>query len=356
MHGMLRVGGHSAPGRLGRLAGAATLAACMLAAGRPAQAADPDVVVLRNGDRIHGEIKSLQYGRLELSTTSMGTIYVEWDKVAGLTSRLFFEIELTDGSRYFGSLEPAGTDMLGVALDGQVTPVPMARVVRIRLIKSSFWDRIDGAISLGANYTKSSGVGQGSLSVSLRTRRQAFEFSTDLSTTITLQPDQPDQTRTAFNVSYLKLLRHRWFVPATGKLERNTDLGLDLRSSAGGGIGRYLVQTNRALLGTAGGLLVNRENAVEGETTTNIEAFAAATYEFFTYDSPKTSLDMTFAVFPSLNVSGRYRTDFSLALSREVLPDFTIGATAYDSYDSKPPAGSSSTHDIGISLTIGWTF
>jgi len=353
---MLRVGGYSASGRFGRLAGAATLAACMLAAGRPVMAADTDVVVLRNGDRIHGEIKGLQYGRLELSTTSMGTIYVEWDKVAGLTSRMFYEIELMDGSRYYGSLEPAAPDMIGVALEGQVTPLDVARVVRIRLIKSSFWDRIDGSISMGANYTKSSGIGQGSLSVSLRTRRRAFEFSTDFSTTITVQPDQPDQSRTAFNVSYLKLLRHRWFVPATGKLERNTDLGLDLRSSAGGGLGRYFVQTNRSLLGTAGGLLVNRENAVEGDSTTNIEAFVSATYEFFTYDTPKTSLDTAFSLFPSLNVSGRYRTDFSLTLSREVLPDFTIGATAYDSYDSKPPAGSSSTHDIGISLTIGWTF
>jgi Protein of unknown function, DUF481 len=356
MHGMLRVGGHSASGRLGRLAGAATLAACMLAVDRPALAADTDVAVLRNGDRIHGEIKGLQYGRLELSTTSMGTIYVEWDKVAGLTSRMFYEIELTDGSRYYGSLEPAAHDMIGVALEGQTTPLEVWRVVRIRLIKSSFWDRIDGAISMGANYTKSSGIGQGSLSVNLRTRRRAFEFSTDFSTTVTVQPDQPDQSRTSFAVSYLKLMSHRWFLPATGRLERNTDLGLDLRSSAGGGIGRYLVQTNRSLLGTAGGMLVNRENGVEGETTTNVEAFVALTYEFFTYDTPKTSIDTTFALFPSLNVSGRYRTDFSLTLSREVLPDFTIGATAYDSYDSKPPAGSSSTHDIGISLTIGWTF
>jgi hypothetical protein len=356
MHGMLRLGGHSASGRLGRLAGAAALVACLLAAAGPAWAADPDVVLLRNGDRIHGEIKSLQYGRLELSTTSMGTIYVEWDKVAGLTSRMFYEIELTDGSRYFGSLEPAGADMLGVTLEGQITPLSLARVVRIRLIKSSFWDRIDGSINLGANYTKSSGIGQGSLSVSLRTRRRAFEFSSDFSTTITVQPDQPDQARTAFNVSYLKLMRNRWFVPATGKLERNTDLGLDLRSSAGGGIGRYFVQTNRSLLGTAGGLLVNRENAVEGETTTNIEAFLSATYEFFTYDTPKTSLDMAFGLFPSLNVGGRYRTDFSLTLSREVVKDFTVGVTAYDSYDSKPPEGSLSTHDFGISLTIGWTF
>jgi hypothetical protein len=356
MHGMLRIGGLTAPARLGRLARASVLAAGVLAAAGPALAADTDLVALKNGDRLHGEIKSLQYGRLEFKTTTMSTVYVEWDKVAGLVSPNFFELELMDGSRYYGSLEPADAGTLGVALEGQINALDVAQVVRIRRIKSSFWDRIDGSISLGASYTRSSEIGQGSLSASLRTRRPAFELSTDFSTTITVQPDQPDQSRTAFGVSYLRLMRNRWFVPAVGKLERNTDLGLDLRSSVGGGVGRYAVQTNRSLLGAAGGLVLNRENPVDGDSTTNVEAFFSATYEFFTYDTPKTSIDTAFSLFPSLNVGGRYRTEFSLTLSREIVSDFTIGATVYDSYDSKPPAGSSSTHDFGISLTIGWTF
>jgi len=353
---MLRIGGLSAPARLGRLARASVLAAGVLAAAGPALAADTDIVVLKNGDRFHGEIKGMEYGRLQLLTTTMSTVYVEWDKVAGLVSPNFFELELMDGTRYYGSLEPADAGTLAVALEGQTNALDVWQVVRIRRIKSSFWDRIDGSISLGANYTRSSEIGQGSLSASLRTRRPAFEVSTDFSTTITVQPDQPDQSRTAFSVSYLRLMRNRWFVPAVGKLERNTDLGLDLRSSVGGGMGRYVLQTNRSVLSAAGGLLLNRENPVEGDTTTNVEAFVATTYEFFTYDTPKTSIDTTFALFPSLNVSGRYRTDFSLTLSREIVKNFTVGVTAYDSYDNKPPGGSSSTHDLGISLTIGWTF
>jgi len=353
---MTRGGNPSTRARLGPIARAALLAMCLAAGARPAAAADTDLVILKNGDRLHGEIKGMQYGRLQLSTTTMSTVYVEWDKVAGLTSPRFFEFELMDGSRYYGSLEPADAGALGVALEGQVTPLDVARVVRIRRIKSSFWDRIDGSISLGASYTRSSEIGQGSLSVSVSSRRPAFELKTDFSTTITVQPDQPDQSRTVGSVSYLKLMRNRWFVPGTGKLERNTDLGLDLRSSAGAGIGRYYVQTNRSMLGAAAGLVLNRENPVDGDSTTNVEAFFATTYEFFTYDTPKTDIDMQFSLYPSLTVSGRYRTEFSLTLSREIVKDFTIGATAYDSYDSKPPAGSSSTHDFGISLTIGWTF
>jgi len=43
-----------------------------------------DVVVLVNGDRITGEIKSLEYNQLKLSTYHMGTLYIEWDKIASL--------------------------------------------------------------------------------------------------------------------------------------------------------------------------------------------------------------------------------------------------------------------------------
>ena len=61
-------------------------------------------------------------------------------------------------------------------------------------------------------------------------------------------------------------------------------------------------------------------------------------------------------LYPSLTVGGRYRTEFDLGLKREIVKDFTVGVTVYDSYDSKPPAGSSSTHDLGITLSVGWTF
>ena len=356
MHRIMRAAILPFVARVTPAARVALLALCVLAAGRPAEAADTDVVVLRNGDRMHGEIKGMQYGRLQFSTTTMSTVYVEWDKVAGLVSPSFFEFELMDGARYYGSLEPADAGALGVAFEGQITALDAARVVRIRLIKSSFWDRLDGSISLGASYTKSSGIGQGSVNVSVGTRRPAFELRTDFSTTVTVQPDQPDQSRTVGSVSYLKMMRNRWFVPGTGRLERNTDLGLDLRSSVGGGIGRYFVQTNQSVLGAAAGLVLNRENPVDGDSTTNVEAFFGATYEFFTYDTPKTDIDTRFLIYPSLTVSGRYRTEFNLTLSREIVKDFTVGATAYDSYDNKPPAGSSSTHDFGISLNIGWTF
>ena len=356
MQRMLRAGMLTAFVRPRRVIRAALCLACVLAAGGAALAADTDLVVLRNGDRIHGEIKRLQFGRLELSTASMSTIYVEWDKVVGLVSPNFFEVETRDGARYYGSFESDAPGTLGVALEGTTTPLDILTVVRIRRIKESFWDRLDGSVNLGASYTRSSEIGQGSLSVDVGTRRPKFEVSLTFDTTVTVQPDQPDQSRTAGQAAYNKLLRNRWYIPGSVRFERNTDLGLDLRTSVAGGLGRYLVQSNRSLFGAGAGLVVNNENPVEGDSTQNIEAFFGVSYEYFTYDTPKTNFDTAFVLYPSLNVGGRYRTELDLSVSREIVSDFTVGVTVYDSYDSKPPGGSSSGHDFGISLTVGWTF
>jgi len=356
MHGMTRAAASTIGARLTWVTWVALLLSCLPAAVRPAMAADTDLVVLRNGDRLHGELKALQYGRLELSTSSMGTVYVEWDKVVEVVSPSFFEVEMMDGMRYYGSFQAGDPGTLAVALEGRTTPLSLALVVRLRPLKSSFWDRIDGSIDLGASYTKSSGIGQGSLSISLGVRRPKFEYSADFDTTVTVQPDQPDQARTVGSLSYLRLLKNRWYVPGTVKLERNTDLGLDLRTSVGGGFGRYFVQTNRSILRAGAGIVFNQENPVEGELSTNAEAFFGVSYSFFTYDTPKTDASTAFVLYPSLNVGGRYRTEFDLSLKREIVKDFTVGVTAYDSYDSKPPAGSSSSHDLGITLSVGWTF
>jgi hypothetical protein len=329
---------------------------CLAATPGVADAAYNDTVVLTNGDRMKGEVKNLQQAKLEFKTDAFSTVYIKWDRVAELTAPETFEVETTDGLRLFGSLLSAGRGKLGVDIGLRVVAVKFPEVVRITLIKRTFWSRLDGSVDLGASYTKSSGVGQASLSFDVTARRPSFEVGTQFDTTITVQPNEPVSTRATLAGGYVRFLKNRWFVPGTAKFERNTDIGLRLRSSAGAGFGRYFVQTNRSQFGSAAGLMVNREIPVEGETTTNAEAFAGARYSFFTYDRPKTTVTVALTAFPSLNVAKRFRTDLDITLKRELLKDFTVGFTYYDTYDNKPSGGGSAAHDFGGTVTVGWTF
>src|SRR5690606_8136846 len=56
-----------------------------------------DVIVLVNGDRLTGEVKGLERGKLSFKTDATGTIQVEWDKVASLQSGQYLQVELTSG-------------------------------------------------------------------------------------------------------------------------------------------------------------------------------------------------------------------------------------------------------------------
>jgi len=329
---------------------------CVAAVPRAALAADTDTVVLRNGDRLKGEVKKLDRGRLEFSTTTMGTVYIEWDKVIAVTSSNLFNVELTDGTRRVGSLGPGQAGRIRIALGDLAIEYDIMQVVEIRRLREQFWSRLDGSITLGASYTQSSGVGQGSVGVDVRTRRERFEASTSFDTTVTVQPNEPESSRTALSVGYSHYLKNRWFVPGTGKFERNTDLGLKLRSSVGTGLGRYLVQTNRSLLGVGAGAVVTQEIPVSGDTTSNVEASLGLSISYFTYDTPKTSFSLSVAAYPSLNVGGRVRVELDTSLNREIVSDFTVGFTVYNSYDSKPPTEGAKKNDIGVTLNVGWVF
>lgn len=61
-----------------------------------------DVVVLANGDRITGELKRLDRGRLEFNTDDAGTLYLEWDKLVSVVASGQVEVVTAVGRRFLG--------------------------------------------------------------------------------------------------------------------------------------------------------------------------------------------------------------------------------------------------------------
>src|SRR5215472_18429608 len=91
-----------------------------------------DVVTLRNGDRLSGDIHSLEFGILTLSTDNMSTLSIEWPAVRSITSKFEFAIERRDGTKYHGVIATSedGSDLV-VQSAGAPVRIPMADVERI---------------------------------------------------------------------------------------------------------------------------------------------------------------------------------------------------------------------------------
>jgi hypothetical protein len=329
----------------------------VLVAASPARADKTDVVVMSNGDRLVCEIKELEAGRLRVKTDGMGTVYAEWDKVLRVESARRFEVLLTNGVRLYGSLGPGVAERrLVVATADGDTVVEFDRVARIQLIRSGFWDRFDGSLDLGGSYTQANKLLQLNPSFDATYAERGFQAGVALNSTWTRQEGKDDATRAYGTLSYVRFRGERWmgFGQLTG--ERNTELGLSLRLLAAGGAGR-LVQASAHSRFLAGlGLSVARETPFEGESTSNLEGLLTAQWSVFGYSFPKTSVSVTFSLYPGLTDWGRVRGNLDVQVKREIIRDFTVGLTVYDSFDSRPATEGAAQNDWGATISLGWTF
>lgn len=316
-----------------------------------------DVVTLANGDRITGEIDRLDRGRLEFKTDDAGTLYLEWDKLSSLVSKRFVEVVTSDGLRYFGSLGAADSGSIAVVGTDATHRLAMAEVTIIRAIGTSFWNRLDGSIDAGFNYTRSSGVAQLNVNWDTVYRRPASQGRLTVSLTATEKEDDSGRDDRGYaEFSYLKYPWQRWFVTLVGRFETNESLGLTLRSQVGAAVGPRLVNSNRAQMAVGGGMVLNNEQGVDVESTQNVEALFVFRTSYFTYDRPKTNIDVSLQYYPSLSNAGRQRLQLDAGVKREFWKDLFLSLTGYNTYDSRPPNPAADTNDVGFVMSIGWTY
>ncbi len=316
-----------------------------------------DVVTLANGDRITGETVQLERGRLEFKTDDAGTLYLEWDKLSSLVAKRVVEVLTSDGRRFLGRLGPAVGRSIAVVTEEGERPLLMSEVTLITPIGTSFWRQLDGSIDAGFSYTQSSGVAQLNVNSDTVYRKVASRARLTASLTQTKTDDEAGRDDRAFvEASYLRYPWRRWFILTAGRFETNESLGLTLRSQIGAAAGPRLINSNRAQLVLGAGVAVNDERGVDVEPTQNVEALFTFGTSFYTYDRPKTNVDVSVQYYPSLSNIGRRRVQLDAGVKREFWKDLFVALNLYNTYDSRPPNPTAETNDVGIVLSIGWTY
>ena len=325
----------------------------------PSYAARTDVVILQNGDHITGEVKSLDRGLLTFKTDHMGTFDIEWEYVAQLKSDRLLEVELGSGQRFFGQITNAeGPGEMVVTSAEQVAhEVVIADTVRIAQLDElgSLTKRVDGYIDLGYSSTKATDVTEWSFDagISYRDRARLWEFSFQ---TIESDSGTTDSGSSTLTGQLKHFFGNRWFYSGVLQFTQNDAQNLDLRTLLGGGLGRYLVQTNHQLFGLGGGLGYVREDLVDGTTFNSTELILSFAYDAFRFDDPELDLSAQFVVFPSLTVSGRVRTEAEVSLRYELIDDLFAELRWSESYDNKPQSADAVKSDYTITTSIGYTF
>ena len=319
-----------------------------------------DVVIMANGDRITGEVKALERGILTYGTDFLGTIRIEWRKVAQLQSGQLLEVELMDGTKLFGtarSLGDRGSLVLADEGDGGVRQVPIDQAIRITALEQGrLRDRLDGYLNVGWSAAAANDLSQLSLGAGLTYRDAVRLWDIEYTGARSKTETSPSSESQLLGIEQRRFLRNRWFWSGAGSLESNDQLGLDLRVLLGGGFGRYVIETSSQELTALAGLAVTREEFADGRTQESVEGVLRATYDLFTFEAPDIDISTDLRVFPSFTVSGRVRTHAGLIVSYKFIKDFTYELSLSHSYDSEPQAVGAAKSDWSLVTALGYEF
>ncbi len=317
-----------------------------------------DVVILKNGDKITGEVKYMRVGILTYKTDNMETIEIQWNKIKSITTKNFFEIEVVDGRVFFGSIAPGEDEdrmtVIGVTMEHNLF---MKYIVRINRIKESFWDIIEGSVKLGFSFTKASSIGEISLGGNAKYRTKINVSEIILNSVLTSTENEITSSKNDLSFSYQHNLEDEWFAAGIASLQENSELGIKLRTSVGGGLGNNFIQSQNQWFFTVAGLSVNREAKTDQtEAIYNLEAIISAQYQFFKYEHPKATFLTYTNIFPSLSNLGRFRFNYNAELSWEMVLDFYWDLTFYYEYDSQPQSEDASSSDYRIETSLKYIF
>ena len=335
----------------------AVVLALVVVPSAPAWAQRTDVVTLANGDRITGEIVELDRGRLKFETDDAGTILFEWDTIAMVEAAGEFEVTTSDGRRFLGSLGQSSAQSVLMITANDTITLSMAEVTGMIPIGASVWTRLDGSIDAGFTYTRSSGIAQFNLNSEIVYHRPAFMLQLTTSDTLIKRSDEEKRDdRGSVDLSYVRYIGRQWFAAGVARFESNESLGLTLRSQLGGWVGLRLVNSNRARFEVGWGAVYNNEDGVDTEPRRNIEGLLGLQTWYYTYDRPKTTVDASVDYFPGLSDWGRHRLQINAAVRRELWKDFFVALNLYDTFDSVPPSPGADRNDVGVVMSIGWSY
>jgi len=324
----------------------------------PAMAEKTDVVVLVNGNAVTGEVKSLEFGVLRYSTDSMGTVSIDWEDIVSVSSQHYHQVELPDGTRYYGQLVPTSDPhVVRIVTASDEYVVEASQIVRITPIESnaSFVERLEGSFSFGVQTQKASGITTSNLAGDVSYRERKYLLGLRISSAVTDQDVEPTSARQSVSINYQRFRGNRWFTDWFTGAERNDELGIALRTSAGGALGRYAIQTNKNQLSLSAGIqgawtefTGNSDRSEDGEGKVEVR------YQHRNV-SPETSFRITATYYPLLEDFSQYRAESDMSLRREVWEDFFLELSLGYSYLSDPQDGAENS-DYTATTSFGYSW
>ena len=216
----------------------------------------------------------------------------------------------------------------------------------------SFWSRFDAGFDFGYSMTQANSAKQLTLGGTLLYRDRQIVDTALANVFKSSQSNAPDTQRWDFGNDFRYLLGDRWYVNTTQDFLNSDEQKLDLRTTIGGGGGRYLFRSAAQHLALGGGIAWTNENYSDIAIPTKDSAEAYIGTEFMTEKLKFADLVTRLNYYPSLTIDDRYRINYKFDLDFNLPGDWYLRIGIFENFDSLPPQGLS-RNDYGWSNSFG---
>ncbi len=365
-------------------------------ASKPAADPEPDVLILSNGDTLHGKLLSEIEGKVTFHSDPLGDFSLAWDKIKELhTSQRFAVLDgkVKGPGRTRARQIPTGTlDVANQVVTvhpehtaaAEPTPVKNARYIldRAELDKQvnhepGFFSGWNGTASAGATlvtatqnqYTVSGGIGlvRNVPTVSWLNPRDRTSLDFTGSFGKITQPAYPSGTATVAAVVTKSAIYHadaerdeyfspRFFALGQTAFDHNFAQDLNLQQIYGGGFGWTALKTSKQEADLKGTIQYEKQQFITGTSSGSqnlIGSTFAASYllhlKLFTYTQG-------LSLIPAYNNPRAYSTNETDTFTFPAYKRLSFSLGTLDSYLNDPPVSLPPTRRNSFQFTMGLTY
>jgi Protein of unknown function, DUF481 len=337
----------------------------LLAAG-PLHARDKsDVIVMKNGDKITCEVKSLSSNTLYVSVDYiLNTISVDWTKVDHIDSKQLFLVKTQSGLVYRGSLStpesPAQRPLQIEVIETPDSKITLERkqVTDLNQTSTDFWQRWNGQVGSGYSYTKGNQSSQFNLNSSIGYVQERWSAGAAYSSNLTANTGASTSSRNQLTLSAQKLLRwNNWYYTGIVGFLQSSVQGIQLQDTFGGGIGRNIINRGSTFFTVYGGFAwqqINYQQSIFPAQTQQVTAGLLGT-QFRLFQFSKTTLTLRANLLPAISDPGRVQFNLNTSYYVKLWGQLNWNFTVYGNWDNRPPPGFA-TSDYGASSGLSVSF
>jgi hypothetical protein len=369
---------------------------CIAQAKPPAPAPAPDVLVLSNGDTLHGKFVNEISGKVTFHSDPLGDVSVTWDKIKELhTGQKFAVLASTEKPRGKKGVKeiPVGTvDMTDQAVTvhpenaGPLPPIPTKNTQYVvdeptlnkqAFHEPGFFSGWNGAATAGATIvaaTQSTYTVSGALGLVrvvptvawLNSRnRTSFDFNGSFGK-ITQHGYTSDGayfpavvTKTAithFDGERDQYVSARFFALGQTAFDHNYSQDLNLQQIYGGGFGYTAIKTPKQEADIKGTVQYEKQDFIAGSGSTNQNLIGSTFSVTYALHLKLLNYTQALAYIPAWNLQRAYSASETNTLAFPAYKNFSFSVGTLDTYLNDPPVTLPPTYRNSFQFTMGLTY